>query len=593
MSRQGNRKGGYTALKLAFGLWTLGLGAAIAAPLKIERPAKGAKVVQAVNISVAMRSPVTWCSVSVDGQLLGSSLPQQDGRFQVTWNSPWASAGQHLISVNGYDSTNTVVAFRSRTFQKRTRPSRTPTATATPSPRATASPTATKSPTPTASSTPAPSPTPTASPTASPTPTTGTTYYVAPTGSDSNSGLSRISPWKTIQHAANTLQPGDSAIVTAGTYAERINLSRSGKSGAPLTLEADGSANVVTRGFDIRASFVQVVGFEITTQANDSDGYGVYLSGTGMTGVTVRDNIIHDLCREGIYFEPQVGNNILIQGNLIYRSAMAGIMVDGAGATIDGNEIWGTQEYPRLAGAITAFCADQGGADADGIRFFGSNHVIKNNYLHDIQFGTAINPDPHIDCFQTWGAYSGPGGATSNILIAGNRCVWPSTSDNTDNEISSIEALNGSTVGAITYSYNVFSNMRNGVVIGSGVGTIKFDHNTVDHILDEASLQFPAATSSASGITNNIFYDCGEASDSFATGRGFTIGNNDCIMRDGSDCGSYPADYSHVSINPLFVESGSGATPWLNADYHLQPASAAQSMGACGTDAIVTCPPPE
>jgi hypothetical protein len=135
--------------------------------------------------------------------------------------------------------------------------------------------------------------------------------------------------------------------------------------------------------------------------------------------------------------------------------------------------------------------------------------------------------------------------------------------------------------------------MRNGVTIGSGVGTLKFDHNTVDHILDEASLQFPGSTTSASAITNNIFYDCGGGGDSYAMGRGFSVSNDDCILRDGSDCGNYPSNYSHVSVNPQFISDGTGSTPWLNADYHLQSSSTAQSMGACGTDSAITCPPPQ
>src|SRR2546430_6204833 len=39
----------------------------------------------------------------------------------------------------------------------------------------------------------------------------GATYYVAPTGSDSNPGTS-AAPWRTIQKAANTLNGGDTVI---------------------------------------------------------------------------------------------------------------------------------------------------------------------------------------------------------------------------------------------------------------------------------------------------------------------------------------------------------------------------------------------
>src|SRR3989338_2472963 len=47
------------------------------------------------------------------------------------------------------------------------------------------------------------------------------TYYVATNGSDSNSG-SLSSPFKTIQKATDTVQPGDKVIVKAGIYYERV-----------------------------------------------------------------------------------------------------------------------------------------------------------------------------------------------------------------------------------------------------------------------------------------------------------------------------------------------------------------------------------
>jgi len=44
------------------------------------------------------------------------------------------------------------------------------------------------------------------------------TYYVATNGSDSNSGTSVSSPFKTMQHAADLTNPGDTVYVRGGTY---------------------------------------------------------------------------------------------------------------------------------------------------------------------------------------------------------------------------------------------------------------------------------------------------------------------------------------------------------------------------------------
>ena len=42
-------------------------------------------------------------------------------------------------------------------------------------------------------------------------------FYVSPTGSDTAAGTS-AAPWKTLQHAANVVGPGDSVTARAGNY---------------------------------------------------------------------------------------------------------------------------------------------------------------------------------------------------------------------------------------------------------------------------------------------------------------------------------------------------------------------------------------
>ena len=75
-------------------------------------------------------------------------------------------------------------------------------------------------------------------------PLMATTYYVAKTGSDSNSG-SQSQPWLTIGKAASTMVAGDKVIVGAGTYAEKVQPANSGTSSARITYEADISAGDV------------------------------------------------------------------------------------------------------------------------------------------------------------------------------------------------------------------------------------------------------------------------------------------------------------------------------------------------------------
>ena len=176
-----------------------------------------------------------------------------------------------------------------------------------------------------------PTPTPTATSTPSPSPTltlTGITYYISPTGSDSNNGTSQISTWATIQHAANVMQPGDTAIVLAGNYNQRVRVSRSGQNGKPITFQALAGATVTMQGFQVNASYIHIVGFDITNHnQTDLTAWGIYLIGSNNT---VSGNNIHDLCAQGIYVSGN-GNpnstgtaNNIISHNSFIRDEMAG-----------------------------------------------------------------------------------------------------------------------------------------------------------------------------------------------------------------------------------------------------------------------------
>src|SRR6202007_121781 len=55
----------------------------------------------------------------------------------------------------------------------------------------------------------------------------GIAFYVSTTGSDSNPGT-LLAPWRTIQHASNSVLAGDTVFVGGGVYNESVNISVSG-----------------------------------------------------------------------------------------------------------------------------------------------------------------------------------------------------------------------------------------------------------------------------------------------------------------------------------------------------------------------------
>ena len=69
------------------------------------------------------------------------------------------------------------------------------------------------------------------------------TFYVSPQGNDAHAGTSQ-QPWATLQHAVDTIAPGDTILVEAGTYVGcRIGIS--GGQSAAKTLQAAPGAHVL------------------------------------------------------------------------------------------------------------------------------------------------------------------------------------------------------------------------------------------------------------------------------------------------------------------------------------------------------------
>lgn len=76
------------------------------------------------------------------------------------------------------------------------------------------------------------------------------TFYVSTTGSDTAAGTA-AAPWRTIQHAVDAAQPGDTVLIGAGTYREVITIRKSGTATAPLTISAAPGAHVIISGADL------------------------------------------------------------------------------------------------------------------------------------------------------------------------------------------------------------------------------------------------------------------------------------------------------------------------------------------------------
>src|SRR6185436_2401881 len=93
-------------------------------------------------------------------------------------------------------------------------------------------------------------------------------YYVSPAGNDTAAGTS-AAPWKTLQHAADVVGPGDRVTARTGNYVG-FYLDTSGTAAAPIEFNADPGAIINQRnattpdGINLElASYIVIDGFTV------------------------------------------------------------------------------------------------------------------------------------------------------------------------------------------------------------------------------------------------------------------------------------------------------------------------------------------
>jgi hypothetical protein len=388
-------------------------------------------------------------------------------------------------------------------------------------------------------------------------------YYVSVTGLDSNPGT-QSQPWKTIQKAADTMTAGDTVIVTAGNYPiQRVVITRAGSQDSPITYQAQGT---VTQhgGFRIDgADYIVIKGFDITDTYNDRarDGAGIFVEGRYCD---LENNYIHFALWSGIVLNatttsPNLSTNCIVKNNRLYQNGQSGVEVHGLNHLIEGNEVWGTIQYHPGVSNPPSW------VDADGFRFFGSGHIFRNNYIHDITYGPpGINPsigdyndDPHIDCFQTFNT-DNQHEVASNILFEQNTC-------------KNLDAYPTFDIGGKAFQVDGLTNnivIRNNLIRAHGIGI--FDDATNLTIVNNTfvgSNDFGGAVgiylnrTSHTTIQNNIFAyqenGVGRIWPDSNSAQTLTVGYN-CVYRKWG-APARPADSHDVwNKNPLFVDEANG-----------------------------------
>jgi parallel beta-helix repeat protein len=183
-------------------------------------------------------------------------------------------------------------------------------------------------------------------------------FYVATSGNDNNAG-DQNHPWRTLQHAVDTIGNGDTILVETGTYVG-CRIGSSGQAGAVRTLRADigaavlingpGSANRHTSNLELEnfngtISYWVIDGFEVA----NAPRYGIDLRDTDH--ITVQNCYVHNSTVTGIFlafcyhpliqfnqsasngehgiYQSNSGDYPTIRGNILHHNVSAGIHMNG------------------------------------------------------------------------------------------------------------------------------------------------------------------------------------------------------------------------------------------------------------------------
>lgn len=243
----------------------------------------------------------------------------------------------------------------------------------------------------------------------------GNTFYVSPSGNDSNSGLSLSLAFRTLQKAANTVIAGDSVLVSDSTYAG-FDIRTSGTSINPIVFFATGNQVIINRrnpvttdGINIEdADWIEIRGFRVINQPragirvvlanhisiryntclnNNRWGiftgftddflaeynecaysvleHGIYVSNSSDRAI-IRFNVSHHNRAAGFHFngdisqgEDGINHDPQVYNNIVYRNGLGG----GSAINMDGNQnalIYNNLLYNNYATGIGLYQIDGG-----------------------------------------------------------------------------------------------------------------------------------------------------------------------------------------------------------------------------------------
>lgn len=456
---------------------------------------------------------------------------------------------------------------------------------------------------------------------------TGTIYYISPSGSDTNTGITESDPLKTIQKGISKANAGDTVMILPGTYYESLIITKSGNEGNPITIKGTDTDQVIIDGTG-KKSCVHLTypdsnhpEYQITNNITIENvsiqncniiDTGTLIQGFGVVGWYNTDNIVLRNLKMSnmgtpIKFsaasgnEPYISDNILIQNVNANNYKSEGISLGGSQGsgvvshvTITNVDLLGIEGGNNTAqDGISAECAYTGCSplvDANGSPLYVGGITIQNT---TIKFAGGDGIDMKADDVAIKNS-SATKISRNGLKIWGKNFII----ENTKVQTNLLECLviAGGAKGPFTLSNNIF--------ISNNSSSFQGYPHTADNVADvylfgniiytdnpnNGSATFTTGQYLNLEMKNNIIYSSVFSESQKAVSSSLFRYYDGAVYHycsgdeiNGIDTNMSPAcvrpDISNMSINPLFNDSANG-------DYTLASGSPAidKISGTAGTD---------
>lgn len=287
------------------------------------------------------------------------------------------------------------------------------------------------------------------------------TVRTAPYGSDGSGSTASGGCTTTVGSGSDV-----NTAIGAATAGDVVCVSASSRTGTTITLN---------KAITLRATGVVSIKNAAVSAGGTLDGFTVVggTAGNPATGIsftgnnnTITNNLINGHGLEYGIRCTTCNSGTVVSHNTITEINNYGIFItNGSSITIEWNDIYDLYESVG------------NGMDVDAMRPFGTNHIVRNNYMHDLNvqrsYDDPVTGLPHLDCIQHY--QSGTTLVSDGLLVENNYCVRVSgmfiISKNDRNTTTSMENMKIRGNVAETYGTQV--------IILSGVPNAVIENNSL------------------------------------------------------------------------------------------------------------------